>query len=411
MLAGGLARAVSAEGSADADRVVLAVTATGREAEDLAAALTSLLDPNQVALFPAWETLPHERLSPRSDTVGQRLAVLRRLAHPDPSDPAARSLRVVVAPIRAVLQPIVAGLGDLEPVRLRSGEDADLDDVVRRLVDAGYRRVDLVEKRGEIAVRGGILDVFPPTEEHPLRVEFLGDSIEEVRYFKAADQRSLEVAQDGLWAPPCREMPLTPELRERAKRLAAEHPSLADILDKIADGDAVEGMEAFAPVLADRMELLLDVLPGGSFVLVCDPERIRTRAVELVATSQEFLEASWVNAAAGGEAPIDLGAAAYKTIADIRTHATELALPWWTLAPFGGAEQIQHSGGAEQIQHSGGAEQIQHSGGAEQIQHSGGADAEASPKPRPKAVRTSTRTAPSGWGSRRRGPTGVTPPA
>src|SRR5207247_7281249 len=125
----------------------------------------------------------------------------------------------VVAPVRAVLQPIVSGLGDLEPVRLRPQDEVDLDDVVRQLVDGGYDRVDLVEKRGEIAVRGGILDVFPPTEEHPLRVEFWGDQVEEIRYFKAADQRSLEVAQDGLWAPPCRELLLTPEVRERAKAL------------------------------------------------------------------------------------------------------------------------------------------------------------------------------------------------
>ncbi|GAA4106610.1 transcription-repair coupling factor [Actinomadura miaoliensis] len=311
--------------------VVLAVTATGREAEDLTSALTSLLDPDRVAHFPAWETLPHEKLSPRSDTVGQRLAVLRRLTHPGADDGAGGALDVVVTPVRAVLQPIVSGLGDLEPVRLRSGDEAELDDVVRRLVDAGYHRVDLVEKRGEIAVRGGILDVFPPTEEHPLRVEFWGDTVEEIRYFKAADQRSLEVAQDGLWAPPCRELPLTEQVRERAKLLAEQHPALEDILTRIADGDTVEGMEAFSPVLADHMELLTDLLPEGSRLLVCEPERIRSRAAELVRTSQEFLEASWVTAAAGGEAPIDLGAAAFRSLEEVQQHTTELGLNRWTV--------------------------------------------------------------------------------
>ncbi|MCU1616362.1 MAG: transcription-repair coupling factor [Frankiales bacterium] len=335
-----LAAALAAEISGS-DGTVLAVTATGREAEDLTAALSSLLGPGDVAHFPAWETLPHERLSPRSDTVGQRLAVLRRLAHPDPGDPAGGPLRVVVTPVRAVLQPVVSGLGDLEPVRLRTQDDAELEDLVTRLVEAGYRRVDLVEKRGEMAVRGGILDVFPPTEEHPLRVEFWGDTVEEIRYFKAADQRSLEVAQEGLWAPPCRELPLTPEVRERAKRLADEHPSLADVLGRLADGDTVEGMEAFSPVLADHMEQLVDLLPKRSHVLVCDPERIRSRAVELVRTSQEFLEASWVNAAAGGEAPIDLGSAAFKSLAEVREHAGELGLPWWNVTPFGPADEEQ----------------------------------------------------------------------
>ncbi|OLT35890.1 transcription-repair coupling factor [Actinomadura sp. CNU-125] len=331
ILATALSRRVGAP--AGGRGTVLAVTATGREAEDLTAALSSLLDPGRVAHFPAWETLPHEKLSPRSDTVGQRLAVLRRLVHPDADGDAGKGgrLDVVVTPVRAVLQPIVSGLADLEPVRLVAGTDADMDDAVRRLVEAGYHRVDLVEKRGEIAVRGGILDVFPPTEEHPLRVEFWGDAVEEIRYFKAADQRSLEVAQDGLWAPPCRELPLTSQVRERARALAAEHPALEEILGKIADGDTVEGMEAFSPVLAEDMELLTDLLPDGSVLLVCEPERIRTRSVELVRTSQEFLEASWVNAAAGGEAPIDLGAAAFRSLEEVREHSRELGLPRWTV--------------------------------------------------------------------------------
>ena len=95
-----------------------------------------------------------------------------------------------------------------------------------------YARVDLVEKRGEFAVRGGIIDVFPPTEEHPLRVEFWGDTVEEVRWFKVADQRSLEVAPQGLWAPPCRELLLTPEVKGRAKALAQEHPGIAEMLKR-----------------------------------------------------------------------------------------------------------------------------------------------------------------------------------
>ena len=267
--------------------------------------------------------------------MGQRLAVLRRLAHParpgEPNGP----LTVVVAPVRSLLQPIVAGLGDLEPVTLRVGQACELDDLLTRLVEIGYSRADMVGSRGEIAVRGGIVDVFPPTEEHPLRIEFFGDTIEEIRYFKVADQRSIGPAEHGLWAPPCRELLLTPAVRDRAKELADTHPALADTLGKLAEGIAVEGMEAFAPVLADRMELLVDYVPAGGLVLACDPERVRARAEELVRTSQEFLEASWVNAAAGGEAPIDLGAAAFQPIERVRAAAAALGLPWWTIAPFG----------------------------------------------------------------------------
>jgi transcription-repair coupling factor (superfamily II helicase) len=321
-------------GEAASGRFILAVTATAREAEDLTAALSSLLPPDSVAYFPAWETLPHERLSPRSDTSGQRLAVLRRLSHPDPSDPRTGPLLAVAAPVRSLLQPMAGGLGDLVPVRLAPGQEADLEEVVGRLVDIGYARAELVEKRGEIAVRGGILDVFPPTEEHPLRVDFFGDEVEEVRYFKVTDQRSLEVAQDGLWAPPCRELLLTPGVRARAKELAREWPGLGEVLTKLADGITVEGMEALAPTLCDRMELLLDYVPGDGIVIACDPERIRARAADLVSTSQEFLEASWVNAAAGGQVPIDLGGAAFRAITDVRASAADLGIPWWTITPF-----------------------------------------------------------------------------
>jgi len=332
-----VAAALAAAEPVGAGRLVLAVTATDREAGDLVETLSSLLPTGSVAEYPAWETLPHERLSPRADTVGRRLAVRRRLKHPGADD----QLRVVVTPVRALLQPQVAGLGDLAPVALKTGDEFELDDVVERLVSAGYSRVDLVERRGEIAVRGGILDVFPPTEDHPLRVEFFGDEVDEIRYFKAADQRSLGdeyPATRGLWAPPCRELLLTPEVLARAQTLADAHPQLGDILGKLAHGVAVEGMESLAPLLVDEMDLLVDELPAGSIVLACDPERVRARAAEVVRTGEEFLQAAWAGAASGGKAPIDLSAAALRPLVDVREHARALGLQWWAVSPLVAAE-------------------------------------------------------------------------
>ncbi len=313
-------------------RLVLAVTSTGREAEDLVTALCCLLPPDRIALYPGWETLPHERLSPRADTVGQRLAVLRRLSHPSTDDPASGPLSVVVAPVRSLLQPQVPRLGELVPVELRPGDcGRELTDIVTDLVNAGYARNELVEKRGDFAVRGGILDVFPPTEQHPLRVEFWGDEVEEIRYFKVADQRSLEVAEHGLWASPCRELLLTPDVQARAGELLKHHPELGELLDPISRGEAVEGMEALAPVLVDRLSLVVHELPAGSHVVLCDPERVRSRAADLVRTSEEFLEASWAAAAGGGKAPVNLGAASLQDLEDVRTETVGLALPWWGL--------------------------------------------------------------------------------
>src|SRR5687768_3825966 len=310
---------------------VLVVTAGERDADQVADQLRCFVPSRRVEVFPAWETLPHERLSPRADTVGRRLAVLRDLTHPGENG----TIDVLVAPVRSVLQPLAPGLGDLVPVELRPGAEADLDDVARALADAAYTRVELVEKRGEFAVRGGLLDVFPPTEPLPVRVEFWGDEVDELRYFSAADQRSLDERPERLWAPPCRELLLSPEVRERAAALAVAHPELGEILGKLTEGIAVEGMESLIPALmTGEMQLLTDLVARGTHVLVCDPERVRTRAADLVRTAEEFLAASWATAAEAGQAPIDLGASSFRDLAEIETAARIRGLPWWTTGTF-----------------------------------------------------------------------------
>ncbi len=319
-------------------RTVLLVTSTYREAEQLTAEVASLLGEEAVAYYPAWETLPHERLSPRSDVVGRRLDVLRRLVGNDPRP----APTVIVAPVRSILQPQVTGLGNMAPVVIEVGKDLDLGDLAKALVDAAYTRVDMVERRGEFAVRGGIVDVFPPTEEFPVRVDFFGDTVDEIRVFGVADQRSTDETRTRIIASPCRELLLTPEVRRRAAELATQHPELIEMLDKIAAGHAADGMEALAPVLVDGLELLVDVVPADTLVCVCDPELVRTRAQDLEQTSQEFLHASWAAAAAGGKAPIDLGASAYWSLGDVRAHALQRGLGWWSLSPYAAAPDFAH---------------------------------------------------------------------
>ncbi|PFG38821.1 transcription-repair coupling factor [Georgenia soli] len=313
-------------------RPLVVVTATGREADEAAAALRHFLPDDDVAVFPAWETLPHERLSPRSDTVARRLAVLRRLAHPTADGGQSGEIKVLVMPVRALLQPVVQGLGELEPVSLAVGQEADLEQVAADLAAAAYTRVDMVERRGEFAVRGGILDVFPPTESHPMRLEFWGDEVEEIRWFAVADQRSLEIAEHGLWAPPCRELLLTEKVRERAARLVEDLPGAADMLERMSQGIAVEGMESLAPVLVDGMQPVLDLVPDSSLVVLSDPERVRRRAHDLVATTEEFLAAAWASAAQGGKTPLDLRAASFAQLAEARALALTRGLGWWSFS-------------------------------------------------------------------------------
>jgi len=314
-----------------ADRPVLAVVATGREMELLTAAVGDLLGPDAVAALPSWETLPHERLSPRADTVGRRLEVLRRLAQPDHG-----GLRVVVTAVRSLIQPMAPGLGSLAPVEFVVDGELDFEDTIARLVDLAYSRVDMVEKRGEFAVRGGIIDVFPPTAAHPYRVEFFGDEVSEIRTFAVADQRSLPEEISAVTAPACRELLLTADVKQRAAELLAQHEAdaaLAEMLGKLAEGIPCEGMEALIPVLLPgKLDLLTDAMPEGSHVVLADPEKIRSRAADLVRTGQEFLEASWNVAGDGGQAPLDLGISAYRDLDEIRSHATDTGRSWWTLS-------------------------------------------------------------------------------
>ena len=314
-----------AAGSAEASGTpLLVVTATGREAEETALALRSYLPAQDVAVMPAWETLPHERLSPRADTVAQRLSVLRRLAHPEEGG----AIRVLIVPVRALLAPVIAGLGELEPVQLAPGLTVGLEETARRLEAAAYTRVDMVESRGEYAVRGGILDVFPPSEPRPVRVDFFGDEIDEVSSFAVADQRTIETL-GAVTATACRELVLTDAVRERAAALADAVPGAADMLEKISQGIAVEGMESLAPVLVEKMVPLLDLV-GDRLTVLLEPERVRKRAEDLTATTTEFLAAAWTSAASGGTVPVDLSAAAFAHLAEARALALSSNRGWWS---------------------------------------------------------------------------------
>ncbi|MDQ3734276.1 MAG: transcription-repair coupling factor, partial [Actinomycetota bacterium] len=213
------------------------------------------------------------------------------------------------------------------------------DSVVRRLVDAAYTRVELVEQRGEFAVRGGLLDIFPPTEEHPIRVEFWGDEVEELRPFSASDQRSLDTKVERLLAPPCRELVLNDDVRRRAGELSPDYPELSELLDAVADGRAVEGMEALTPLLVDRpMVSLTALMPRSAHVLVCEPERVSARASDLVRTSLEFLDASWSSAAVGARAPLDLSGSALHSLEETQQEAVDGGLLWSTVGALGAGD-------------------------------------------------------------------------
>jgi transcription-repair coupling factor (superfamily II helicase) len=324
------------------DRALLVITATGRESEALRENLACFDSEAEIIDFPAWETLPHERLSPSAEIVGTRLLALRRMRDWEEADPAERRPLIVVASVRAALQPVADNLTDYEPIDLTAGARGhDLSAIAVRLVDVAYSRVDMVTRRGEFAVRGGILDVFPPVAPHPYRIEFFGDEVEQIRAFSVADQRSLPEPVASVSLPPSREMLLSPAVRQRAREMQHEFPSLAGMLAKIAEGIPVDGMESLAPALVDRLVPITHYLPREAAVAVISPERVASRAISLAETNREFLSAAWSAATAGAEAPIDLESGEFLTLGALRdsTMSSAPGAPasrhaWWTLSSF-----------------------------------------------------------------------------
>ena len=326
--------------SAAPGQSLLVVTATSRESEAIRSSLAAYLPAAEILPFPAWETLPHERLSPSAETVGTRLSSLRRLREWAEGDRAHHA--VLVASVRAALQPLAPGLDRVASIPLAAGDRGiDLNRLGRKLLELAYVRVDMVTRRGEFAVRGGLLDVFPPDAEHPVRVDLFGDEVDELRRFSVADQRSLDEPVERVELPPSRELVLTDAVRQRARELAHEFPTLAPILVKVGEGIPAEGMEALAPVLLPELVPLTDYLPADAAVALLSPERIASRAKDLVDTDREFLDAAWGAATAGADAPIDLSrtfreglaAGSFLTVQRLRRGAA--GRTWWTLSPFG----------------------------------------------------------------------------
>ncbi len=309
------------------------VTATGREAEAVRDALGSYLPDAEVLEFPAWETLPHERLSPSAQTVGTRIATLRKLAAWQDAAAGERRTTVVVASVRAALQPIAGNLTSLAPVVLRTeSRGNDLGTIAGQLVDMAYARVDLVTRRGEFAVRGGILDVFPPTADHPVRVDFFGDEIEAIKAFSVADQRTTDDELGTVELTASRELLLSEDVRQRAREMLHEFPNLSQMLAKIAEGIPVEGMESLAPALVQDLVPVTHYLPTDAVITVLGPERVSGRAHSLAETNTEFLQAAWSAAVAGAQAPIDLDAGNFLSVQQLKNGRGQRT--WWTVSPF-----------------------------------------------------------------------------
>ncbi len=263
--------------------ILVAVPTTG-DAERLVHDLGAYLGADQVDLFPAWETLPFERVSPGVETMGRRLRTIWHLKDP------ARAPQVLVASVRALVQRLGPHVEDVEPLVVGQGELVDATKLVEQLVSAGYRREYQVEHRGEVAVRGSIVDVFPSTADVPVRIDLWGDEVDRLTEFSVADQRStVDIERVELF--PCRELLPTDEVRTRAERLIALEPWGREQWERLAHGLTFDGMESWLPWLTDGEHVLFDLMPPSAQVLLVEPRRMRDRAADIIAEETDLAKA------------------------------------------------------------------------------------------------------------------------
>lgn len=301
---------------------LLVVTASSRRASEIMDELETYLGKNCAVELPPWETLPHEKLSPKSDTVAARIKVIAEL----------NEAKIVIASVRALIQPIAPI--EIPFLSLEIDLEVPMEFLLSHLALLGYNRTDLVERRGDFAVRGGIVDIFLPDQDHPIRVDFFGDHIEELAWFTVADQRTFEPVIGGITIYPCREILLTDQVKKRARYLAAEFPQLTEMVSKLAEGIYVDGMESLQGMLREDLNSLVDLLPSNFEIVLIDQARIKSRALDLVETNKEFLEASWSNAAMGGNAPqtltTELSGGGYFNLEELHVKANR----WSSIDPY-----------------------------------------------------------------------------
>ena len=262
---------------AASSETLLVVTATQREATRLAADLAFCHGRGgEIFLFPHWEVGPYEPLQPHPEVEAERLAALAALHE--------GRARALVVPVRALLQRVIprevlAGLCE----RLQVEEEYPRPPLLQRLVELGYQAVPLVEDRGTFSVRGDLLDIFPPTRGTPVRIEFFGDTIERMRPFDPASQRSSDQELEELMLLPARELVLAGEhletfsrkLKERCDLLGLPRSVREEVLEEAREGILAPGRSFLLPCNYARLDALPAYAPQARWVVIDPPAMVQ----------------------------------------------------------------------------------------------------------------------------------------
>jgi len=274
------------------DRPVLYVTPHSRAADDAILALRGLLgerdDESRIRAFPRHDTLPFDRFSPQPFLVSQRMEVLHRLDQAALGE-ATEAPPIIVAPRSALALRVPSRERlRLSTARISVGEELDRDVLIARLVGLGYQRMALVEEPGEVAVRGDIVDVFPPQLATPLRIELWGDEVDSIRSFDPASQRSQNKTSTALLPPP-RELLFDREevierddaIRNAVRTQGVSENEVDELMNALLRSHVPPGAESLAPLIQPDLETVFDYLPADALVVLEEPEEALARAEQV----------------------------------------------------------------------------------------------------------------------------------
>jgi transcription-repair coupling factor (superfamily II helicase) len=287
LIVGDLARSLAARSEAPATSLVV-VCRDGARMAALARAVAFFAPDVAMLEFPAWDCLPYDRASPHASVVAQRMIALSRFARVKRRRGPAMLLTTVNAALQRV-PPKIAIAG--QSLSAAPGNLLDMDGVVRWLELNGFSRVSTVREPADYAVRGGIIDLYAPGMELPIRLDFFGDTLESIRSFDPESQRTVGQLH-ALDLVPAAEFQLTTETIRRFRTgyaAAFGAPARDDLLyEAVSEGRRHQGMEHWLPLFHERMETLFDYLPGTPVVLEPQAE---DAAQERLAQIADYCEA------------------------------------------------------------------------------------------------------------------------
>ncbi len=284
-------------------RPVAYVVSDGQRLQNLEQTLSFTAPEIPVLSLPAWDCLPYDRVSPSADVSARRLTAISGLIALQQKPHAA----IVLVTVNAMLQKLApSDVIESLAFSARPGNQVRMDDIAARLERNGFDRVATVREVGEFAVRGGILDVFVPGSEEPVRLDFFGDTLESIRSFDPASQRTIGQVR-SLDLNPMSEVTLTPETISRFRKnyLSLFGASTRDdaLYAAVSEGRRYAGMEHWLPMFYDRLDTVFDYLKG--FRLVTD-HTVREAAEERSKLIRDYYEAR-LNSATPGKGHLAQG--------------------------------------------------------------------------------------------------------